>query len=65
MNKVKYRDLLAKKKRAQQKLKSLYLEFKGVWEEDPTSALKDSEIKVLEVYIKGIERELADLEKRK
>ncbi len=64
-NQKKYQELLEKKKEYEEKLRRLYMNFRGVIHEDSSSEMKYTQIKVTESFIESITQELKTLENGK
>jgi hypothetical protein len=61
MNSKKLKELQTKKKAVQEKLKNLYLNFRGVRHESSSDEMKYTQIKVLEAYIESLEAEIKSM----
>lgn len=57
-------ELIKRRDHAKERLKLLYLNFRGVKHEDSASEIKDMQIKVLESYIAGLEADIKNYKKR-
>lgn len=61
MNSEKHAELVKKKAEYEEKLKKLYLGFRGVRHEDSASEIRYTQIKVYESFIHSIDEELRTL----
>lgn len=61
-NKQKIEELKKKKSEYEEKLKKLYIGFRGVRHEDSASEIRYTHIRVTESFIQSIEEEIKSLE---